>query len=99
LAESRKSALSLLSGTSFDMTTPNESPSGERKPRWHGIAATGAIGVMVALSVAIYLGLAARGSTWPMFVLAVASAPLALLAAAQGVQAAFSLGQREKGSK
>jgi hypothetical protein len=56
-----------------------------------GAAATGAIGVMVALSVAIYLGLAARGPSWPLFVLAVASAPLALLAVAQGLQAAVAI--------
>jgi hypothetical protein len=46
---------------------------------------------MVALSVAIYLGLAARGPSWPLFVLAVASAPLALLAVAQGLHALMSI--------
>jgi hypothetical protein len=97
LAESRKSALSLLSAATFDMTAPDERSPGERRPRWLGFAATAAIGVMVALSVAIYLGLAARGSTWPLFVLAVASAPLALLAVAQGVQAVVSLGRHDGG--
>jgi hypothetical protein len=57
-----------------------------------------AIGAMAAISVAIYLGLVARGNHWPLYVLAVAAAPLALLAAAQGIQAVVSLGRGGAGN-
>jgi hypothetical protein len=51
---------------------------------------------MVAISVAMYLGLVARGTSWPVFVFAIASAPLALLAVAQGISGLAKLASHKK---
>lgn len=72
------------------------------RPTWLVPSVAASIGVMAAISLGVYLGLVARGPAWPLFVLAVASAPLALLAVARVVQAVFSMGQRtanRKGAK
>lgn len=66
------------------------------RPAWFGLVGGLAVGVMAAVSVAIYLGLVARGTTWPVFVFAVASAPLALLAVAQGIVGLARLTSRKK---
>ena len=41
------------------------------------------LAAILAVGVAIYLGLIARGTTWPFYVLLVGAAPLLMLAAAQ----------------
>ncbi|MEX2186078.1 MAG: hypothetical protein WD875_04755 [Pirellulales bacterium] len=73
------------------MTGSDETQRRTGRPPW--LMATTAIAVasLAAVAFVIYLGLAARETAWPVYVLAVASAPLALLAAAQGVQALVKL--------
>ena len=66
------------------------------RPAWFGLAGGLALGVMAAISVAIFLGLVARGTTWPVFVFAVASAPLALLAVSQGISGLAKLASRKR---
>jgi hypothetical protein len=81
------------------MTAPaNDAPenASQRRSGWFGLVGGLAVGVMAAIAVAIYLGLVARGTTWPVFVFAVASAPLALLAAAQGVAGLARVVSRKK---
>lgn len=69
------------------MTGPSQSPQRIARPPWIAAAAAAAVGVLVAVSLVIYLGLVARGGTWPVYVFAVAAAPLALLAMGQAVHA------------
>lgn len=67
------------------MTGPSQSPQRIARPPWIAAAAAAAVGVLVAVSLVIYLGLVARGGTWPVYVFAVAAAPLALLAVGQAL--------------
>jgi hypothetical protein len=78
------------------MTPPAETDGEQRRPAWLWPIVAVVVGAMAAISVAIYLGLVARGNAWPLYVLAVASAPLALLAVVQGVQAVVGLGRRDR---
>ena len=80
------------------MTTPASDAvenASRGRPAWFGAVGGLALGVMAAISVAIYLGLVARGTNWPVFVFAVASAPLALLAVAQGISGLAKLASRK----
>lgn len=72
---------------------PTSQKVGKRRPASLAAAVAGAAG-MAALAVVIYLGLAAQGEAWPIYVLAAASAPLALLTAVQAGQAAAGLLRR-----